>query len=254
MVNRSNANLNLGANGTTYFTIAGTGRANFVAPSSGTNVTIDQAALGAGGVAGVLVKGNSGSLAQIIIAGNGATPATNSFDMIQDSSNNVLLVNRASGSLALYTNNTSRFQITSAGVLSGYGATAAGLVDLTPDTGTFTATYTGMTASVTCTATWARVGKVVTLTFCTATGTSNSTAFTMTGLPSAIQPSALAQHVSVAGDAMTNNSITVTGIAGAGFAAGSGTVTFFLAGSSTGWTASNTKGFNANASVSYQLN
>lgn len=137
--------------------------------------------------------------------------------------------------------------------VQGYGPIAGALVDVTADTGTFTATYTGFTAGVTCTATWSRIGKLVSLFFCTATGTSNSTSFTMTGLPSAIQPASLTQTVALpigpvqnASLIDTTPSVTVT--------ASSGTVTFLHTGSSIGWTNSGTKGFSSGATISYILN
>src|SRR6185503_13478000 len=142
---------------------------------------------------------------------------------------------RANAASHFYTNNTERLQITSGGAISGYGATAAALVDMSPDTSTFTATYTGFTAGVTCTATWSRVGKLVSLFFCTATGTSNATSFTMTGLPSAIQPASLTQTVALPIGPVQNASIIDTTVS-VTVTASSGTVTFLHNGSSSGWT------------------
>ena len=138
--------------------------------------------------------------------------------------------------------------------VTGFGPTAAAQVDMTPDTGTFVGTFTGFTAGVTGTCTWARVGKVVTLTFpSTANGTSNATTFTMTGLPSAIQPSALTQAISLANAAVRDNGAPPTPCPSATVTAASGTVTFALGGASS-WTAAGNKGFTSNASISYQLN
>ncbi len=55
--------------------------------------------------------------------------------------------------------------------------------------GTFTMTGTGFTANPTGTAIWQRVGRMVFLVCPSLTGTSNSTAFTLTGLPAVITPS-----------------------------------------------------------------
>jgi hypothetical protein len=60
--------------------------------------------------------------------------------------------------------------------------------DMTPGAGSFTITYTGMTATVTGTAVWSRQGNEVTLLLPALSGTSNANTFTMTGLPAAIQP------------------------------------------------------------------
>jgi hypothetical protein len=56
------------------------------------------------------------------------------------------------------------------------------------ESSTFTGTLTGMTGSVTATASYVRVGKSVTLYFPGATGTSNTTAMTLTGAPATIIP------------------------------------------------------------------
>lgn len=72
--------------------------------------------------------------------------------------------------------------------LQGYGPTAAALVDMTPDTGTFTVTYTGFTANPTGTAVWNRIGNLVMLFLPALTGTSNAVGFTATGIPNAINP------------------------------------------------------------------
>jgi hypothetical protein len=137
-----------------------------------------------------------------------------------------------------------------------YGPTAAGLVDATPDTGTFTITYTGMTATITCTATWARMGKIVTVTLCPATGTSNATTLTATGIPAAIQPPALgSQFVLLPGSEVDDNSaqLSTTQVM-VGVRAAVGTWDFYKAGLSTGWTAAGTKGFLSRLNVTYQLN
>jgi hypothetical protein len=72
--------------------------------------------------------------------------------------------------------------------VQGYGPTAAGLVDMTPDTGSFTITLVGCTTSPTGTAFWSKQGNHVTLMLPTLTGTSNSTGLSVTGLPAEIQP------------------------------------------------------------------
>jgi hypothetical protein len=56
------------------------------------------------------------------------------------------------------------------------------------ETGTFTATLTGVTTTIQGTARWVRNGSEVALYLPALTGTSNSTACTITGLPASIQP------------------------------------------------------------------
>lgn len=151
------------------------------------------------------------------------------------------------------TASASRLQINTSGTITGLGSVSGSQVDMSPDTGTFTATYTGFTATITCTATWSRIGKLVSLFFCTATGTSNATSFTMTGLPSAIQPGSLTQTMALPIGPIQNASIIDTTVS-VTVTTGSGTVTFLHNGNSSGWTNSGTKGFSSGATISYLLN
>lgn len=101
------------------------------------------------------------------------------------------------------------FVIAGAGGVSGFGPTAAALVDMTPDTGTFTVTYNGGISAPTGTATWVRSGKQITLTLPFLTATSNSTAFFYSGLPAALQPATLTQAVALG--SVLNNSVGEAG-------------------------------------------
>ena len=146
---------------------------------------------------------------------------------------------------------TSYFQVRGDGKILGGGTVAAALVDMTPDTGTFTATYSGgFTTTPTATYTWARMGNVVVLFMNILTATSNATSWTITGLPAAIQPTRN-QHCSV-----TNfEDNTVLGATGdVLIQAGSGTMIVSKLGSSGGWTASGTKGLPGAVTVCYLLN
>lgn len=134
------------------------------------------------------------------------------------------------------------------------GPTAAAQVDMTPDTGTFTMTFGGFTTPPTCTATWARVGKLVTVIVCAIVGTSNSTSWTIGGIPAAIQPATLntfaavpfagTEDASVLGQA--NITINVTPASATwNMSKGTGFV---------GWTSTLTKGTVVAFPVSYVLN
>jgi hypothetical protein len=120
-------------------------------------------------------------------------------------------------------------------------------------TGTFTGTITGCTTSPTGTCTYTIDGNSVTLFIPSFTGTSNSTALTMTGLPTAIQPVAITSNCTIV---LTDNSIAVAGLAQV--APGSGTITFFRdvlatgAFTASGFTAAGTKGMSS-ASFTYLL-
>ena len=135
--------------------------------------------------------------------------------------------------------------------IQGLGPTAGALVDMTPDTGTFTITYTGMTGSVTGTAVWARVGNLVSLYFPAATGTSNSTQFAATGLPAEIATARL-QSMAIPFAGMENNSGPADG--DAQVVINGTTVTFWFSGSGTGWTNSGGKGVLNAFTISYLLN
>lgn len=144
------------------------------------------------------------------------------------------------------------FEVFGNAAIKARGSVAAALVDMSPDASTFTGTLTGVSSgSGTCV--WARNGNHVTLFFPAMTGTSNSTSFTMTGLPAAIQP-ARTQTVQIPDGVMFDNgTIQNSGIA-AQFTAASGTVTFLKGSGSGNWTAASTKGFNIGCTVSYLLN
>jgi len=91
------------------------------------------------------------------------------------------------------------------------GPVSGVLQDMTPDTGTFTITYTGMTAGVTGTARWVRIGNIVLLTLPVATGTSNSVNMSATGIPAAINPTRL-QVVPYYATGAATNAGALTGI------------------------------------------
>jgi hypothetical protein len=131
-------------------------------------------------------------------------------------------------------------------------------VDVYEITGTFTATLTGVSGTVTGTVHWKRSGNRVTLFFLTTfEGTSTSTSMTFTGLPAALQPvhSNWSQVVSE----IENAGSSVDGVAL--FAAGSDTVTFYVSTvsgslvtrSPTGFTASSVKGIFAGCRLDYYL-
>jgi hypothetical protein len=112
------------------------------------------------------------------------------------------------------------------------------------NSGTFTGTFTGFTGSVTGTVYWTRAGNAVTMTLPAVTGTSNSTAMTMTGIPATIQPGSTAGALNNL--AQLEDSGT-TAQAGTLVSVSGGTATFYKAGSATGFTNSGTKGTGATA-------
>ena len=126
--------------------------------------------------------------------------------------------------------------------VEGYGPTAAALVDMTPDTGTFTITYTGFSSAVTGTASWARIGKLVVLTLPAGSGTSNATSLTATGLPAAIQPATANTMGALPGNVVQDSGAYVN----CAYTINAGTITFFngaTESTTANWHATGTKGF-----------
>lgn len=125
------------------------------------------------------------------------------------------------------------------------------LTSVTYAIGTFTGTLTGMTATITGTINYKILANQVTL-YSTAnvTGTSNTTAMTMTGLPAVVAPTNNSNVVSVS---MMDNSINK--MAWAYVIGGGNSITFGFGpdGSATGWTNSGTKGLVAGWTVTYNI-
>jgi len=117
--------------------------------------------------------------------------------------------------------------------------------------GTFTITMTGGTTSPTGTAEYQRVGNVVTLFIPSISATSNANTFTFTGIPSIIQSTNATGEFYIGS---MINSGAATNVATAMLAAGSGTLTLLLNGSSSGWVNSGTKGSSTNGvTVTYRV-
>jgi hypothetical protein len=132
-----------------------------------------------------------------------------------------------------------------------YDGTNWVLLTNTGNSGTFTGTFTGFTGSVTGTVYWARAGNSIVMTIPAVTGTSNTTAMTMTGIPATIQPSSTAGALSPIAQLEDSGTTSQTGML---VSVTSGTMTFYKGGSSTGFTNSGTKGTGATAlTVVYNL-
>lgn len=122
-------------------------------------------------------------------------------------------------------------------------------VNVTPQSGSFTATGTGFTTSPSGTATYLVIGKTAFLFMPAISATSNATTFTITGLPANLRPAAIGFQEGIV--SLTDNGAESFGQAT--FAAGSGTITMEKNGSSTGFTASGSKGFGLQI-ITYSLN
>lgn len=127
--------------------------------------------------------------------------------------------------------------------------TIADTVFATTVFGTFTGTLTGVSASGTGTVSYSIVGNICTLRGAF-TGTSSTTAMTMTGLPAAVRPTSSAIAVPCL---LTDNGATVGGW---GRITASGSVITFGKGidnNTTGFTAASTKGIASGWIMSYPL-
>ena len=264
-VGTSGANaLNLYTNATSRIAISSVGAVTVSAPSSGTALSMAPGS----DTAAIVITGAAGQRGGVDLIGNNSGAA---FSLFQDSSTGAArLFNRANAALDLSTNSSSRVSIAAGGnvtvnapssgttlALSSVSGTGTALtmdgVDATAATGTFTATMTGGATSPTCTARWTRIGNLVMLEICVANATSNATSFTYTGLPSAVQP-AVTQHLPAAAGSYENNNTTLPNGVEVVMTASSGTITFWLSGSASGWTSVGIKGITSINTVSYLLN
>lgn len=119
----------------------------------------------------------------------------------------------------------------------------------TQSTGSFTVTLTGVTTTVTGTAYYSLSNNTVVLDIPALTGTSNSTACTITGLPSAIQPISTKTFTAITED-NTSAQLSIMQLAGGG-----GTLTLWRQTTPVAtFTSSGTKGLGSGASISYTLN
>ncbi len=119
-------------------------------------------------------------------------------------------------------------------------------------TGTFTATYTGMTAGVTGNGRYAVGGKVACVSIGgTLTGTSNSVGFTVTGLPAAVQVGGSGNNA-FGVTAVTDNGVKVFGTYFV--VPGSDTITFGVGATSANFTSSGTKGLATGFNACWNVN
>jgi hypothetical protein len=116
------------------------------------------------------------------------------------------------------------------------------------ETGSFTATLTGVSGSVTGTAMWKKIGGVVTVSYPALTGTSNTTTCTVTGQPTAIQPT-VARAAFIA--SVQNNSASP--VAGRCDVGTDGVLTLYSDVAGSAFAAANVKGLNAGLTLTYGL-
>lgn len=127
--------------------------------------------------------------------------------------------------------------------------TTSKINNLAISTGSFTVTLTGVTTTVTGTAYYSMQNNSVILDIPILSGTSNTTACTITGIPSALQPVSNKAWVVITEDS-SSGAVGLASLAG-----GSGTITLFKGTTpSPTFTGSGAKGLSSGMSVSYTLN
>lgn len=221
------------------------------------------------GTPGLQIKAPASNFSTLSLAGNGSTWGAGDLQLYESANSDSKLMLTANAKLTFGTNGNDRATIgAGGGVIVGTTVTDQGAgtlaaqtqlyVGTTPllQTGTFTVSLAGMTATTTTTATYTISGNTVTITFPSLfTGTSNATSMSASGLPAAVQPATLNSYVPCT---VQDNGSSVVGAALIGPAAGAGNILFsrdvLATGvlSATGFTASGTKGLNR-TSLTYTL-
>jgi hypothetical protein len=197
---------------------------------------------------------NANNFAGISLISFGNKLNNSDFQLYQQAQD-AYLINGGTGFVYVYANSAVESMRIGTGTILGRGP-VSGMTDMTPDTGSFTGSLTGMsntgTATLT-TVTWSRQGNQVFLAFPNTLGTSNATTMTMTGLPAALQPTREQGCMCTLVDS-GNNCLGWAFVVG-----GSGTITFdrgTVSGSqvvASTFTASGQKGVNFTA-FAYMLN
>lgn len=252
----------IGTSGVPRVAVTGSGNLTVNAPDSGVSIV----ATGLPGSPGIQIQSATANTSAPILESVVTSSGNNQVNVIcatnaNDSDLNILLTQIGATTKSATISPGVNIPIQLGGFSShgsagikGFGPTAAAYVDMTPDKGTFTGTPTGVSSGGPFLCTWYRIGPLVTLvitnpnTICT----SNASTFTMTGLPSAIQPaSILAQQVPIASSWLNGGASASN--AGAQIVANNGTVTFFVAGNQSGWISSSTKGPSGSGNASFVL-
>jgi hypothetical protein len=236
--------------------------------TSARNMTINAPA----GGNGVQINGLSASLA-LGLGSTGAAGslglgwsvgvASNQWNIYTTGSDPLTLGTQGSAALSFATNDVGRMTFAANGsAIQGYGPVAAALVDMTPDTSSWTATLSGgFTSNPSGTIKWRRNGGIVHV-WCDSAivGTSNAvTDISVSGLPAAITPSSTRYvpchglenntGVDYAGRVAVNSGGTLTISLGATLNAGVN----YGAGSLNGWANAGSKGITAGWSITYGL-
>lgn len=200
-----------------------------------------------GTFSGVLFANGSSGYGQVGCPSclNGSGSTTDFQIQSFDSASSIVLSGGEGDSTASFNNLSIKLgDTTGTTAITGYGLNAGGYVDMSPDSGSFTATISaGCTTTPTGTLKWFRQGAVVTLQFPSGLScTSNAATFSITGVPAAIQPPANAADFASliqaqnAGVAIPAAAQVFSSISGFG-----GTITLVPVISGVTWTSTGTK-------------
>lgn len=217
---------NLYTNSAARLQIASAGNVTVNAPSSGNTFTSNAVATAfAGRFNGTGTAGQSFGVQ--IVAGSNSTDQA------------LQIINQAVSA--------NLFVVRGDGAIQGAGPVAAGLVDMTPDTGTFTITLVGGTTSPTPTVKFSRVGRLVILVLPNTSFTSNSSGFSATGVPASLRPTTSIAAIAPIGVMQDNSTEAANCLAGIN---SSGTITFYKASAvAANWTSVGNKGIGSPSNV-----
>ncbi|HTS55228.1 MAG TPA: hypothetical protein VMH26_18315 [Burkholderiales bacterium] len=197
---------------------------------------------------------NPADFAGISICAGTATQFNTDLEIYMQGDGKVVFFDGQNNNMSFYTNAAEKFRIsgtTTSPQIQGYGPVNAGLVDMTPDVGSWVGTFGGLTSSVVGTAWWARHGNVVNVAIPYGSGSSNATTFTFNNVPASLIPT----RTQLAGVPVVVNT-AATGGGSVKVVAASATYTF-LQGTGGAWTSSGPKAMGQSAiwqTINYLLN
>ncbi len=218
--------------------------AHIFTPGSGVAITVNKIA----GSNGLVINGTTSETGLVVLNGNASSNFCSIFANSADNTNFLLIYGDGGIQVGAATGGDPGLgKINAAG-----GFYVNGVNVPAPVSGTFTGTLTGCTTSPTGACYYAISGNVCTLFVAAITGTSNTTAMTITGLPAACQP-ARTQLLMPPLDSCENGG-AVVGTISMEVSAASGTITFLLGNSTTGFGNTLVKGVATGFTVAYLLN
>ena len=218
--------------------------AHIFTPGSGVAITVNKIA----GSNGLVINGTTSETGLVVLNGNSSSNFCSIFANSAGNTNFLLIY--GDGGIQVGTATGGDLGLGKINAAGGFYVNGVNVP--APASGTFTGTLTGCTTSPTGACYYAISGNVCTLFVAAITGTSNTTAMTITGLPAACQP-ARTQLLMPPLDSCENGG-AVVGTISMEVSAASGTITFLLGNSTTGFGNTLVKGVATGFTVAYLLN